>query len=439
MKGKKIIILALVLIFATFPVFFGFNEHGNNRFFDDQTFHHLTMRTLGQTPYGGADIGEVLETIKHIRSGDPESWYVSWKNTADRITDLASNSHDPISQGRALLRAHNYYRTAEFLLAPDDPRRKETWQRNIAAFYSGLKMLNVDYERLVVPYENGHLNALYFPAKVNFDDNGSKNDIDKRLQAEKPLIIACGGVDSTMEELYFSIVAGARERNYPVLIFEGPGQGSILREQGMTFTPEWEYPTKAVLDHFLVSHRSPPSIVLVGMSMGGYLAPRAAAFDERITGVVAFDVLFDVGAAIKAQSAGSSLVVALHEQQMDTVANLLIRTKMALSPGIRWGVNNTKWVAGVKSYSETAQAFDQYTLKSVAHLIKGDVLILVGAEDHLVPSDQTALFKAGLSGAKSVTTVIYDSESGGKEHCQDGAVTLWQLTFFDWVHQKFEG
>ena len=106
----------------------------------------------------------------------------------------------------------------------------------------------------------------------------------------------CGGFDSTLEELYFVLVAAGLERGYSVLAYEGPGQGSIIREQGVPFTHEWEKPTAAILDEYLRTHPRPVKIVLVGMSMGGFLAPRAAAFDERIDGVVAFDVFFDFGA-----------------------------------------------------------------------------------------------------------------------------------------------
>ena len=73
----------------------------------------------------------------------------------------------------------------------------------------------------------------------------------------------------------------------------------------------------------------------------------------------------------------------------------------------------------------------------MAQRIKGDVLILAGEDDHFVPVEQVNKFKGSLSRARSVTTVIYDRESGGSEHCQLGAVTLWHSTFFDWLLQKF--
>jgi alpha-beta hydrolase superfamily lysophospholipase len=49
-----------------------------------------------------------------------------------------------------------------------------------------------------------------------------------------------------------------------------------------------------VLDTFIATHSPPNKIVLVGQSMGGNLAPRAAAFEPRIDGVVSYDILFDL-------------------------------------------------------------------------------------------------------------------------------------------------
>jgi alpha-beta hydrolase superfamily lysophospholipase len=297
------------------------------------------------------------------------------------------------------------------------------WKKNVRAFYEGLDALGVPYERIRVPYGAHHLNALYFPG-----NEGAKT---------KPLIVACGGFDSTMEELYFVIVAGALERGYSALIYEGPGQGSVLREQGLTFTPEWERPTRAVLDTFLQSHPRPVRIVLFGMSMGGYLAPRAAAFDQRIDGVVTFDVLFDVAAAARSTSRFSGIVTWLHKNGFRAAADEFLRVGMRMMPGIKWGVNNAMWTMGLRSPSETSVAFDAYTLKDVAASIRCDVLVLAGVEDQFVPLEQVTQFHVALTHARSVTTVVYDAESGGKEHCQDGAITLWQSTVFDWLLSKY--
>jgi alpha-beta hydrolase superfamily lysophospholipase len=389
------------------------------RFFSDQTYHFQTLRALNDIPYGGADTSEVLQTISHIRAGDADSWYDAWERTGDRVSELAGRTKDPISRGRALLRAHNYYRTAEFLLEPHDPRRSVSWKKNIGAFYSGLDTLGVRYERISAPYGAHHLNALYFP-------QGSE---------KRPLIVICGGFDSTLEELYFVLVAAGLERGYSVLAYEGPGQGSIIREQGVPFTHEWEKPTAAVLDAYLRTHPLPVKTILVGMSMGGYLAPRAAAFDDRIDGVVAFDVFFDFG-AISSRSV-PPIAFWLGDHGLGFLLNALVRIKAALSPGLKWALQNSMWVMGTRGLLETAEALRAYTLQDVAQRIKGDVLILAGKDDHFVPVGQVKQFEGSLTQARSVTTVVYERESGGAEHCQLGAVTLWHAAFFDWLSQKF--
>jgi dienelactone hydrolase len=89
------------------------------------------------------------------------------------------------------------------------------------------------------------------------------------------------------------------------------------------------------------------------------------------------------------------------------------------------------------SAMETVDALRAYTLERVAGKIKADVLILAGTNDHFIPLNQVADFQQKLSGARSVTTVVYDRESGGAEHCQMGAQALWHADFFDWMQKTF--
>ena len=392
-------------------------RHGERRFFRDQAFHFQTLRVLNNVRADGADTGEVLETIGHIREGDTASWYDAWEATASRVLVLAGRIGDPRSRGQALLRAHNYLRTAEFFLAPSDPKRPTAFRRNVDAFEAGLDALQVERERTLIPLGPNHLNAIFYPPPANAEP--------------RPLLVFCGGFDSTLEELYFALVPAAHERGFGVLTFEGPGQGAVLREQHLTFRPDWEVPTSAVLDAHFAAHPRSGKTILIGMSMGGYLAPRAAAFDRRIDGVVAFDVLFDFGAV--ARSMVPALALWLRERHWDTLLNLLIATKARLSPGFAWSVANGQWVLGTASAMETLDLLANYSLAPVAGRIEADVLILAGAEDHFIPVDQAAQFANALTAARSVRTIIYDRASGGAEHCQMGAQALWHADLFDWI------
>jgi pimeloyl-ACP methyl ester carboxylesterase len=218
-----------------------------------------------------------------------------------------------------------------------------------------------------------------------------------------------------------------------VRTYEGPGQGAVLREQGLTFTPDWEKPNSAVLDTFLSAHPAPNKIVLIGESMGGYLAPRVAAFDPRISGVVAYDVFFD-GGAIASRNV-PAFVPWLRQHGHNGVLKFLARLKS--DPGSTWAQENGMWVFGVDNPLAVLDVFKAYTLAPVASRITSDVLILAGADDHFVPIDQVAKFKSSLTHAHSVKTVIFDRASGGSEHCQIGAPSLWHATLFDWLATRY--
>ena len=377
---------------------------GNGRFFAGQGFHFQTLRALMEIPAGSADTNEVLETVKLIAEGDVQSWYAAWSALADRVLALADRTTDRISKGNAYMRAHNYQRTAEFLLPPADPKRPPSWTKSLACFDKGLDTLGVACERIRVPYQGGGLRAHYFPGSPG--------------AAGKPLIMLVGGFDSTLEELYPLLGKAALERGYSVLAYEGPGQGQALRD-GLKFTPEWEQPTKAVLDAFLRAHASPRRIVLVGMSMGGYLAPRAAAFENRIDGVVAWNTCFDF---------------------LDCAAPLF---RLAQDPGgaalpdVAWGYGNARWTMGTSNIDETRNALAAYTLAPVAHRIRQHVLIMAGEIDHFIPLHQTATFSKALVNARSVTAKVFDRLSGGGEHCQAGNSTLVHATIFDWLLATF--
>lgn len=393
------------------------SQRGERRFFRDQAFHFQTLRALNNVRTDGADMGEVLEIVRHIREGDTASWYQAWEAAATRLVLRADRLADMRSRGQAMLRAHNYLRTAEFFLAPSDPQRAPTFRRNVAAFEAGLDALQVQCERTTVPFGPHHLNAIFYPGPAGAEP--------------RPLLVLCGGFDSTLEELYFTLVPAAHERGFGVLAFEGPGQGAVLREQQLTFTHQWELPTTAVLDAHFARHPSRGKTIMIGMSMGGYLAPRAAAFDRRIDGVVAFGVLYDFGAVARATV--PAIALWLRARRWDTLLNALIAAKIRLSTGFAWSVANGQWVLGTESAMATLDALDSYTLALVAERIRCDVLILAGAEDHFIPVGQAAEFAGALITARSVRTVIYDRASGGAEHCQMGAQSLWHADLFDWI------
>lgn len=380
---------------------------GSGRFFPNQTYHFQTLRLFSDIAYGGADTGEVLETIKVIREGDAQGWFYAWEATANRVLAFAEKTKDRLSRGNALLRAHNYLRTAEFLLPPSDPKIPENSERNVKTFYDGLDTLGVKYEIFRASYPGGGLRAAYYPGPKGTE--------------KRPLIVVVNGFDGTLEEIYFHIVKAAYDRGYSVLTYEGPGQGEAITKQGLVFRPDWEIPNSAVLDSFLETHAKPTKIVVLGMSMGGYLAPRAAAFDARIDGVAVNDVVYDL------------------KEFADRVYEVSINNPQALeTPDLKWLVEYGNLKTGTRGVKGFVDALQDYRLAPVAAQIKQDALLLAATEDHFTPLHQAEDFAKALTNAKSVTTVVFDRASGAGEHCHLGATTLWHAVFFDWMLDKFD-
>jgi len=262
----------------------------------------------------------------------------------------------------------------------------------------------VRWERISIPYHSGKLRAHYFPGGPGAE--------------QKPLVMLVGGFDSILEELYPFLGKAALARGYSILAYEGPSQGQPLRD-GFKFTPDWEKPTGAILDAFLATHAQPKQIVPIGMSMGGYFAPRAAAFERRIDGVVAWNICFDFG----------NCAEPIMKLAADPIGSKI--------PDVVWAYDNARWTMGTSGLEDTARTFAVYTLAPVAQQIRQHVLIMVGEVDHFIPLHQTADFEKALVNAKSVTTKVFSRISGGNEHCQAGNLTLVHATIFDWLQSTF--
>ena len=159
----------------------------------------------------------------------------------------------------------------------------------------------------------------------------------------------------------------------------------------------------------------------------------AAAFDPRIDAVVAYDVFYD-GYAIAARHV-PQFAFWLHRNGYNGILNFLAAQNS--DPGANWAQENGKWVFGVNDSFALLDAFKAYRLAPVAPRITADVLILAGADDHFVPPDQMDNFHKSLVKARSVTAILFDRASGGAEHCQLGAPSVWQASLFDWMDAKF--
>ena len=385
--------------------------------FEDQTFSFEFLRTLGYAPYGGADIGECLVTTSHIREGDFESWHEQWSKTARRVHALADDAlhHGKrVSAREAYLRASNYYRTAEFFLHgnPLDPRLLSTWGNSRTTFRQAVKLMDTPVEEVLIPYEGTALTGYcYWP-----DDS----------HKPRPTLIVHGGYDSTGEELYFMIAAAAIQRGYTCLTFEGPGQGALIREQHLPFRPDWEQVVTPVVDSLLRRPEVDPArIALMGISVGGYLAPRAAAFEHRLAALIANDGLYSYHFSEKARAV--TRVAALFGR---AAAQYTLKQVMQRNTGIRWAIENGMFTFQVGSIWDLIEATESWSLEGVAHKITCPTLVCEAVGDHFFAGQPKMLYEA-LTCPK--TLMRFTADEGAEEHCQFGALLLSNHRMFEWL------
>ncbi len=132
--------------------------------------------------------------------------------------------------------------------------------------------------------------------EIPFEDMKLPGYYFKAGEGERPTLIVMSGFDGTAEELYFYIGAGALQRGYNVLLFEGPGQvGPIHLYPDKPFRPDYHGVIKAVVD-FIITRKEvdEDKLVLVGYSLGGYFVSEAVIHEKRIRACVADSPIVDI-------------------------------------------------------------------------------------------------------------------------------------------------
>jgi hypothetical protein len=231
---------------------------------NDPVLDNQLLWYLSAVYQGMADIGECLDTAWRIDPQDAWSWPTEWLRTADRLRRTAeaslARSH-ALSAGESYLRAASYYRAALIHHPePADPGVAQAARQSMACFDRAIALLGIPARPVRIPYEGVTLPGYFYRSPV--------------AHGKVPVLIVHEGRDAWPEETKY-LADAAIKRGYHCLQFHGPGQAAAIRLQGLTFRPDWERVVTPVVD-FAVSlpEVDPERIALMGISMGGALAPR---------------------------------------------------------------------------------------------------------------------------------------------------------------------
>lgn len=416
---KKIALSMICLAVAIFFLGLTAGKAGAMEFiYKDVQYSFQALRIISETPGGGADIGECLMTFSRIPEGDDEAWYREWFKTAGRREKtgeafLAAGNR--VSARKEFLRACNYYRTAEFFLHenPNDPRILSTYTKSRESFLKFARLSDRPIRPVEIPFEKTTLPGYFCLA----DSSGMK----------RPLLLIHTGFDGTAEEIYIEQVQAALERGLNCLVFEGPGQGRVIRKQGLPFRPDWESVVTPVVD-FAVKQPEVNSkkIALMGISFGGYLAPRAAAFEHRLSALIANGGVYDFHAGVMKGIEEKDL----DDPQAAAAIDRETEKTMKTNPSLRWAVGNGLFTFGAKSPADWLKMTRPYNLRDVAEKIKCPTLIVDSEADKDLPGQAQKLYDA-LKCPRDF--LLFTAQDGAEEHCQMGAMVFANERILDWL------
>jgi alpha-beta hydrolase superfamily lysophospholipase len=399
---------------------------------DNSLFEALGSRALFLASDGGADFGECWKTVQRVGDGGPDEWYREWTSVAEWLVELGDASAErghPVSAREAYVRATNYYRTAYAPLfgSPVDDRMETAFEREVEAFAKAAPLWDMPVELVEIPFEDGAT----LPGVLV----GTVGGIEPR-----GTIVHVNGYDSNVHEMFIAHVPAAVRRGYTVLLFDGPGQGRNLIRDGLTMRPDWENVVGPVLDYALTrSEVNDRRVVLAGWSWGGFLAPRAAGFEDRITALWADPGQWDLRERVVA---GLPLSEEEKERFPDGVdPRALDEMERSLrspdaDPFLRWRmIQRPLWVHGKRTLFDYFADATRYELSSVAGNITCPTLLTM-AEADPVAASAPKLFDA--VAAERKTLIRFTDAEGAGGHVEATARSLFHQRCYDWLDEVLE-
>lgn len=366
-----------------------FTEYTGNRQFDLQLNRYLgpILDRPGMDPL-------TTSTLARIRS-------------TSQITQFAGRMAARFDAEGDAAAAWRLYCLAAFYLPEHDQRKRhfiDAASRNFDASHTHLAM-----RRHTVPYEDGSLTAIHWQADP--DDRARFPDAPSTL-------VMMNGFDGYAEEImgfaeYFPY------RPFDIIAFDGPGQGHTALA-GMPLEPQWERPTEAVLDYFGIDNAA-----ALGVSFGGYLVMRAAAYCPRITHVITFDMMYRLLDGLTMPLPRPLRPIADAVVENPRPARLIDATlgmASRLSEDLAWKLQQGRYLTGLHSPSRVLQAFGDYTMEPFEGRITQPCLVLAGDADQYVPFERLDDVRRALRNAESLEVRAFHhlQDPDMAQHCQIG-------------------
>ena len=359
----------------------------------------------------GGEMSEIDEACRPLQElarrtdarDDPAAqaaWIERWTALARKLEGFAGRDEAAghgLSAGKKYLRACIYWFTAERMASHGSPQKLEMYQAMTRCFDRGVRLRSEPIEFVDIPYEGTTLPALFHRAPGG---------------GRRPAMIHFDGFDVTKEWMHLCGIS--REfavRGVSTLMVDHPGVGAALRLQGMPVNYDSERWATAAIDWLERRDDIDASRVgVVAMSLGGYYAPRAAAFEKRLAACVAWGARWD--------NAGSH--------------GRILRDPNAARSITGWMEHALSYY-GARTRDEAFEKISKMTLEGIADRITCPLLVVHGADDRQVPIEQAERTVREAVNSPRAELRVFTAEEGGAEHVGGDLYSPTIDYIADWV------
>src|SRR5712692_3546940 len=373
-------------------------------FSDNYRWSHGLLLALGGAPWGGGEIGEINRVGLKLRErmGDDRAWFEEWARMAETVEkagrERAAAGKDA-SAAAYLFRAAHYYHVGERFLQPKDAAGLAAYQRGVDCFRDAARRIRRPrIEHVELPYEGTSLPALFVHAE------GSSG--------RTPALVFFDGFDVTKEIQYFKGIPDLVARGIACLLVDGPGNGEAIRFRNLPLHHETErYATPAYEYLARRPEVDPARVGVMAISLGGYYAPRAAAFAPRFAACIAWGAQWDDHAVWK--------------ERLDRIAR-------GESPSLSVPWEHLLWIFGVTTRDEALKRLEGFRLDGVVQRIRCPFLLVHGEGDAQIPL-ATAQTCFDAVGSTRKTFKVFTRAEGGYHHCQTDNLSIGTAYMWDWL------
>jgi dipeptidyl aminopeptidase/acylaminoacyl peptidase len=361
----------------------------------------------------GAKIGEVeamcaplMEASKQPDAEGTRAFMQTWVAQGDKLCELAAEDEARgrlISAGDKLQRASMYFLTAERMQGHGSAGRVELYARVQKVFQRGIALSRANCERVEIPYGDAVISGLFVRAEG--------------VSGRQPLLVQVNGLDSTKEMKYFvGLPRWLAQRGVASLVIDQPGTGEALRLHGLTAVYDSERWASKVVD-WLEQRADVDAkrIGLEGVSLGGYYAPRAVAFEPRFAMGVVWGANHDWREVQKRRVAREGSLPVPHYWQ------------------------HVHWVWGAKDQDDFMRIAENVHLDGVLDRIRVPFLVTHGQKDSQIPLEMAQRTYDQLINSPKRELKVFTEREGGVQHSSFDNSANAGAYIADWVAETLGG